>query len=222
MRSFEDIYEISANRKGGAQALEAIITSHRMKPTNELAAIPEDRWLSELSKFVFRTGLNWSVIEKKWPGFEEAFLGFDVGRCAFMDDEMFDGLLTDTRVVRHGAKIASVRDNAAFFLELRVEGGVGKVIADWPSTDFIGLLAMLKTRGSRFGGSTAQYGLRFMGKDSFILSQDVVARLMAENVIDKVPTSKSAMRNVQGAFNTWMDESGRGLTEISRVLATSV
>lgn len=222
MRSFEDIYEISANRKGGPQALEAIITSHRMKPAGELAAIPEDRWLSELSKFVFRTGLNWSVIENKWPGFEEAFLGFDVGRCAFMDDEMFDGLLADTRVVRHGAKIASVRDNAAFFLELRAEGGVGKVIADWPSTDFIGLLAMLKKRGSRFGGSTAQYGLRFMGKDSFILSQDVVARLVAEGIVDKAPTSKTAMRNVQDAFNTWMDQSGRGLTEVSRVLATSV
>ncbi len=135
---------------------------------------------------------------------------------------MFDGLLADTRVVRHGAKIASVRDNAAFFLELRAEGGVGKVIADWPSTDFIGLLAMLKKRGSRFGGSTAQYGLRFMGKDSFILSQDVVARLVAEGIVDKAPTSKTAMRNVQDAFNTWMDQSGRGLTEVSRVLATSV
>lgn len=222
MRSFEDIYAISADRKGGADALEAIITSHRMKTAQELAAIPEDRWLSELSKFVFRTGLNWSVIENKWPGFEEAFKGFDVGRCAFMDDEMFDALLTDTRIVRHGAKISSVRDNAAFFLELRSDGGVGKVIADWPSTDFIGLLDMLKTRGSRFGGTTAQYGLRFMGKDSFILSKDVVARLIAEGVIDKAPTSKTALRNVQAAFNAWMEESGRGLTEISRVLANSL
>jgi len=222
MRSFDEIYEISASRKGGAEALEAIVTSHRMKSAAELAAIPEDRWLSELSKFVFRTGLNWSVIEKKWPGFEDAFKGFDVGKCAFMDDEMLDALLTDTRIVRHGAKIASVRDNAAFFLELRDRGGVGKVIAEWPSTDFIGLLAKLKTSGSRFGGTTAQYGLRFMGKDSFILSKDVVGRLIAEGIVDKPPTSKTAMRKVQDAFNSWMDESGRGLTEISRVLATSL
>lgn len=222
MRSFHDIYEISAKRKGGTEALEAIISSHRMKPAAELAAIPEDRWLSELSKFVFRTGLNWSVIEAKWAGFEEAFHGFDVGKCAMMDDEMFDSLLTDTRIVRHGAKIASVRDNAAFFLELRAEGGIARVIAEWPSTDFIGLLAMLKTRGSRFGGTTAQYGLRFMGKDSFILSADVVARLIAEGVIDKAPTSKTALHKTQEAFNLWMQQSGRGLTEVSRVLATSV
>jgi 3-methyladenine DNA glycosylase Tag len=180
MRSFDEIYAISAARKGGSKALEEIITSHRMKSADELKAIPEDRWLSELSKFVFRTGLNWSVISAKWPGFEEAFHGFDVGRCAFMDDEMFDNLLTDTRIVRHGAKISSVRDNAAFFLELRDEGGIGQMIADWPSTDFIGLLDTLKKRGSRFGGTTAQYGLRFMGKDSFILSADVVGRLIGE------------------------------------------
>ncbi len=222
MRSFDEIYAISADRKGGSDALEAIVTSHKMKFASELAAIPEDRWLSELSKFVFRTGLNWSVIEKKWPRFEEAFKGFDVGKCAFMDDEMFDGLLTNAGIVRHGAKIMSVRDNAALFLELRSEGGVGKVIAEWPSSDFIGLLAMLKSRGSRLGGTTAQYGLRFMGKDSFILSRDVVARLIAEGVVDKAPTSKTAMRKVQDAFNAWMDESGRGLTEISRVLANSL
>ena len=59
MRSFEEIYAISAGRKGGADALEAIIASHKMRSPAELAAIPEDRWLSEMSKFVFRTGLNW-------------------------------------------------------------------------------------------------------------------------------------------------------------------
>lgn len=221
MRSFQDIYDIAAKRKGGTEALEAIITSHPMKTPAELAAIPEDRWLSELSRFVFRTGLNWSVIENKWPGFEEAFHGFDIGKCAMMDDGMFDSLLTDTRIVRHGAKIASVRDNAAFFLELREQGGIGKVIADWPDDDFIGLLDMLKSGGSRLGGSTAQYGLRFMGKPSFILSKDVVARLVAEGVVDKQPTSKSAMKKVQAAFTQWQSESGRSLTEISRVLANS-
>jgi len=49
-----------------------------------------------------------------------------------------------------------------------------------------------------------------------------VARLIAEGVIDKNPTSKTAMKQVQAAFNVWQDESGRSLTEISRVLALSV
>ena len=220
MRDFQEIFEISAGRHGGAAALEAKLGKPRT--AKELAEIPEDRWLAEMSKFVFRTGLNWSVIENKWPGFEEAFHGFDIGRCAMMDDEMFDSLLTDTRIVRHGAKIASVRDNAAFMLELRKEGGIGKVIGGWPSADFAALLSMLKTRGSRLGGTTGAYALRYLGRDGYVLSKDVVARLIAEGVVDKAPTSKSAMKSVQDAFNTWMAQSGRPLTEISRVLAMSI
>lgn len=220
MRSFREIFEISAGRHGGAEALEAKLG--KPKSAAELAAIPEDRWLAEMSKYIFATGLNWTVIEKKWPGFEEAFHGFDVGRCAMMDDVMFDRLLTDTRIVRHGAKIASVRDNAAFLLELRDEGGVGKVIGDWPSEDFAALLEMLKKRGSRLGGMTGAYSMRMLGRDSYILSKDVVARLIAEGVVDKAPTSKSAINAVQEAFNTWQSQSGRSLTEISRVLAMSI
>ena len=220
MRSFQEIFDISAERHGGAKALEARLGG--AKTAAELAAIPEDRWLAEISKYIFATGLNWTVIEKKWPGFEEAFHGFDVGRCAMMDDEMFDSLLADTRIVRHGAKIASVRDNAAFMLELRDEGGIAKVIGEWPAEDFAALLEMLKRRGSRLGGMTGAYSMRMLGRDSFILSKDVIARLIAEGVVDKAPTSKAAMRAVQEAFNLWMAQSGRSLTDISRVLAMSI
>ena len=220
MRTFDEIFAISAGRHGGTEALEARLGG--AKTAAELAAIPEDRWLAEMSKYIFATGLNWSVIEKKWAGFEKAFHGFDVGKCAMMDDEMFDSLLTDTRIVRHGAKIASVRDNAAFLLELREEGGVGKVIGEWPSEDFAALLEMLKKRGSRLGGMTGAYSMRMLGRDSYILSRDVVARLIEEGVVDKAPTSKTAMKSVQEAFNTWSVQSGRGLTDISRVLALSI
>ena len=220
MRSFEDIFSLAADRHGGARALEAKLT----KPltVDALAAIPDDRWLSTFSKCVFQAGFNWQVIEAKWPGFETAFDGFDVGRCAFMDDVKFDALLRDTAIVRNPVKIATVRDNAAFLLDLRQQGGAGKVLGGWPSTDFIGLLDLLKSRGSRLGGRTAQYAMRFAGRDSFVLSQDVIARLIAEGVIDKPATSKGAMKKVQAAFNTWMAQSGRSLTEISQVLARSV
>ena len=220
MRNFDEIFDIAAERHGGPDALEEKLG----KPKNpaELADMREDRWLSIITKCVFQAGFNWKVIEAKWDGFETAFDGFDVGRCAFMDDEKFDSLLQDTRIVRNGTKIATVRDNAVFLLELREEGGAGKVLGGWPSTDYIGLLAMLAKRGSRLGGASAQYAMRFAGRDSFILSQDVTARLIAEGVVDKAPTSKKAMAAVQQAFNIWMDQSNRSLTEISRVLAMSL
>ncbi|MEQ8898870.1 MAG: DNA-3-methyladenine glycosylase I [Roseovarius sp.] len=220
MRRFDEIFAIAAERKGGAEALEAQLS--KPKTPAELATIPEDRWLAQFSKSIFQAGFNWKVIETKWEGFETAFDRFDVGRCAFMDDAKFDALVADTRIVRNPIKIATVRDNAAFLLELRDEGGAGRVLGGWPSDDYAALLDMLKKRGAHLGGNAGQYALRFMGRDSYIMSRDVVARLVAEGVIDKQPTSKTAMKSVQAAFNTWMDQSGRSLTEISRVLAMSV
>ncbi|SMO66348.1 DNA-3-methyladenine glycosylase I [Ruegeria faecimaris] len=220
MRHFDEIFAIAASRHGGTDALSNKLS--KPKSPAELAEMPEDRWLSIITKCIFQAGFNWKVIENKWDGFETAFDGFDIGRCAFMDDEKFDALLQDTRIVRNGTKIATVRDNAAFLLELRQEGGVGKILGGWPSDDYVGLLNMLSKRGSRLGGASAQYAMRFAGRDSFILSQDVTARLVAEGVVDKPPTSKKAMASVQAAFNTWMEQSGRSLTEISRVLAMSL
>ena len=122
-----------------------------------------------------------------------------------------------------GIKIRSVQENAVFVTEVAAEAGsFGKKIADWPAEDYAGLLAWLKKNGSRLGGTSAQYFLRFMGKDSYILSRDVVARLVAEGVIDGAPNSQRAMRSVQSAFNEWAAESGRNLTTISRVLAQSI
>lgn len=220
MRHYDEIYAIAAERKGGAEALEELID--KPKPAAEVAMIPEERWLETFSRGIFQTGISWKVVANKWPGTLEAFKGFDIGACAMMDDDWFDELLSDTRIIRHGAKVQSVRDNAAFILSLRDQGGVGKVFAEWPSTDFIGLLALMKAEGARLGGATGAYCLRYLGRDSFILSQDVTARLIAEDVIDKPASSKKAMSAVQTAFNTWMEQSGRSLTEVSRTLALSI
>jgi len=218
MRHFDEIFDIAAARHGSAQTLIAKIES----PKHAITLLPEDRWLSIMTKCVFRAGFHWQVIDNKWDGFETAFDRFDVARNAFMDDEKLDALLRDTNIVRNGMKIQSVRDNAVFLMELREQGGAGAVLGGWPSQDFVGLLEMLKKRGSRLGAATGQYAMRFAGRDAFILSTDVTARLIAEGVIDKPATSKTALKAVQGAFNIWMEQSGRSLNEISRALAFSV
>ncbi|EET46695.1 DNA-3-methyladenine glycosylase I [Thalassobium sp. R2A62] len=222
MRSFDAIYDIAAERKGGAEALEEKIGGGPLSP-DELILKPGDRWLSTLTNCVFQAGFNWKVVDAMWDGFEEAFFGFDLGRVAMLHDEMFDALITNTAIVRHGPKIRAVQENAVFLLELQAESGsVGAAIAQWPNDDFVGLLAMLKKRGTRLGGMTGQYAMRFAKRDGFILSRDVVARLVAEGVVDGQPTSKRALAQTQEAFNTWADQSGRSLIEISRVVAMSV
>ncbi|MEM8792549.1 MAG: DNA-3-methyladenine glycosylase I [Pseudomonadota bacterium] len=221
MRSFDELFEIAAARKGGAAAFEP--TLPEIKTPAELATIPDDRWLSTMTRCVFQAGFNWKVIENKWPGFEDAFEGFPVGRWSLMSDDDLDRLLKDTRVVRHAKKLISVGENAAFLRDLAAEhGSAARCFADWPGTDFIGLLEMLKKRGARLGGNTGQYFLRFMGKDGFMTGGDVSAALIREGVVDKQPSSKRDMAAVQEAFNTWAAESGRPIAHVSKVLACTV
>lgn len=221
MRTFDEIFEIAAKRKGGARELEKLLEPP--STAAQLRKIGDDRWLAQMTKNIFQAGFNWKVVESMWPGFEAAFDGFDIGKCAMLNEDDFDRLVSDKRIVRYGAKIRSVQENALFIGQLQKEGGsAAAVIADWPATDYAGLLEMLKKRGNRLGGNTGQYFLRFMDRDGFIMSTDVVGRLIAEGVIEKTPTSKRAMGDVQDAFNIWMEQSGRSLKEISRVLAMSL
>lgn len=122
MRKFEEIRAIAEARKGCSANLEKLIGSGDY-PARDPKKMTDDRWLSIFSRHVFAAGFNWKAIDRKWPGFEEAFMGFDVGACAMMDDSWMDALLKDARIVRNGAKIASVRDNAVFLQELAAESG---------------------------------------------------------------------------------------------------
>ncbi len=220
MRTLEQILEISIKRKGSGEAV--FDGFEPSKSSDVIAAIPDDRWLAEMTRAVFQAGFNWKVVDRMWPDFEAAFSGFDIGRNAMMSDDRFDELCKDTSIVRYPQKIQSVQKNAVYIQEIAAgHGSFGAFIAGWPSDDFAGLLETLKKNANRLGGTTGQYFLRAMGVDGYILSKDVAARLIAEGVIDTAPTSKSAMRSVQNAINAWSEESGRSLKEISRIMATS-
>jgi 3-methyladenine DNA glycosylase Tag len=221
MRKFAAIKADAEERKGGAEALSALLGPDQH--ARDVGALSDDRILAEFSKRVFQAGFNWSVIENKWEGFEAAFHNFDPARNAMMSDEDLDRHLKNTGIVRHAAKILSVRDNAIFLCDLaREHGSAAKCLGDWPVSDLIGLWEMMKKRGNRLGGTTGQYALRFLGKDSFILSRSVVQALNRAGVIDGAATSKTAQRAVQAAFNEWHRQSGESYTRISRILAMSV
>lgn len=224
MKSFEDIEALAIEKKGGADQLSALMAEHNGPKTPvELETIGDDRWLSMFTKTIFQAGFSWKVIEKKWPGFEEAFEGFDTARLAFLPDEAFEALLNNKAIVRNAMKIKSVQANAIFLRDLaEAHGSASKFFALYPVEDQIGLMDVLKKRGSRLGGNSGQYALRFMGKETFILSRDVVNALIRENVIGNESMSKKNLTAIQEAFNNWRSTSGRSLNEISRILAFSV
>lgn len=220
---FSHIHERALDLKGGADALEELIGAFGTPVSDtELAKTSDDRWLSMMTRCVFRAGFVWRVIDNKWDGFEEAFHAFDVGRVAFLDDDEIDTLAQDTRIIRNPQKIRATRENALFMVDIRKEhGSFAKFIADWPIQDITGLWDLLKKRGSRLGGRTGPMVLREMGKDTFMLSPDVVKTLIDEGVVDKDPTSKKALAAVQEAFNAWHAETGMPLARLSRICALS-
>jgi len=221
MKPFAELYAVAVARKDGEDAVEALIK--RPKSPAALARIADDRWLSGIAKAVFRAGFNWSVVENKWPDIEAAFDRFDPYRVASLSDDDLDDLLKDKRVIRHWRKLKAIRENAQYLVELAAEHrSAAEYFARYPSTEYVDLLADLKNRGAMLGGVSGQYFLRELGKDSFILSRDVVTALEREKIFDGSPTSKTSLRKIQAAFNAWVKDGGESLTRVSRVLAFTV
>lgn len=221
MEKFSAIYARAVKNKGGETELAALLP----KPLSaaQLRKLRDERVLAEMTKCVFRSGFVWQIVENKWPDFEVAFDQFDVTACTMLGDEDLERLSLDASVIRNGKKIAAVRANARFVAEIRAEhGSFGRFLAGWSQTDIVGLWDVLKKRGDRLGGNTGVYFLRFIGKDTFMLSQDVVRLLIRQQVVSKTPSSQRDFRAVQAAFNTWRGETGRPLCELSRIAACSM
>ena len=224
MKKFADIEARAHQRHGGeAGVREKIEEFSSMNNPVPLAETPDDRFLSQMTKCVFQAGFNWQVIENKWDGFEAAFNNFDVDHCAFLADDAIDELAKDTRIVRNRPKIVTVPGNARLIQKVRDEkGSFGKFLAAWPKDDQIGLMDYLQANGSRLGGKTGMYFLRFSGWDAYVFSKDGTAALIDAGVVDKYPISgKGAFKKAQEAMNAWHAESGRPYAEISRILALS-
>lgn len=222
MRKFDDILGLAAQHHGSTkQVLEMAGNEFAV---SDPKGVSDDRYLAEMAKAVFSAGFSWKVIRKKWPGFEAAFEGFQPNRVAFYADEDLDRLLSDAAIVRNGQKITATIENARFIVATTKEhGSFGTFLATWPVDDQAGLLTYLGKHGSRLGGATAQYFLRFSGYDNWIASKDVCAALMREGVLEKpTATSKTALKAIDSAITELQAQSGLPRAAISRVLALSV
>lgn len=221
MRDYKWLHEFCLNRFGSAKAPEAMLPQPRSDA--ELRALSDDRYLSLISLRIFRAGLKHSLVDAKWPAFEEVFFGFDPEKVVLMGAERLENLMQDARLIRHLGKLKSVPRNAQFILDVRRDkGSFGALIADWPVSDIVGLWKYLAKHGSQLGGLSAPRFLRMVGKDTFVPTDDMVAALKAQGVIDKAPTSRKDLAAVQAAFNQWQVESGRPLCQLSVMLAHTV
>lgn len=222
MKKFKLIHEAAQKRKGGESELQRLLTNPASKA--QLAGIPDERYLAQMTRCVFNAGFHWRVISAKWDGFEEAFHGFDLGTLLTKSPEEWEEYIEDTRIIRNWQKIETVFSNAAMIEEVAAEhGSFAEFFSEWPITNQVGLMKFLHKNGARLGGKTVQWFLRFTGKDSFILTGDVIAALIANGVeTNEKATSQRDLKNVQAAFNHWQQETGMPITHLSKILSYSV
>jgi len=221
MPPFSTIFEKAARRHGGEAALEASLP--KPKSPAALKKVTDDRYLSQMMLRVFQAGLKHSMVEAKWPAFEESFLGFEPKRVRALSDEALDERMKDARLIRHLGKIRATRDNAAAMVELVAEqGGFGLYLAGFGADQTIALWDELTSRFRQLGGSSGPYYLRSVGKDTFLPTEDVAKALARHAGHEDGFKGKKARLAAQGIFCRYAEESGRPLCQISRVLALSV
>ncbi len=219
MSDFSSILSHALFRKGGERNLEQWI--REPLPRAEFLETPNHRFLATMTQCVFQAGFVWRVIRNKWPDFETVFFGFEPYVISLLSPDQLDVIACDVRIVRNRQKVMSVPQNAAYILDMTAEyGSFATFIDQWPDDDFIGLCQHLKKHGCRLGGRSGPRMLRYLGKDSFNLSSDVITCLKASGLeIADNPTSKSDLMKIQARFNQWRSQTGYSLTRLSRICA---
>lgn len=190
---------------------------------DELCQLGDHNYLSIMSRRIFRAGLKHSMVDGKWPAFEEVFHGFDIDRVRMLSDDDLEGFMKEKRIIRHWGKIKAVRANAQAIYELSHEAqGIGGYLADWSGEQIVRLWDDLKKRFTQLGGHSGPYFLRMVGKDTFLLTKFVIRALQKWGVIKDEPKGKKANLEMQTIFNHWSEECGRPLCQLSMILALSV
>ena len=220
--SYDSLYEVACLRKGGGDVVESLLPTIATKA--HLSGLGSDRYLAEFTRKVFQSGFVWRIVNNKWPQFEEVFWEFDIERLLMMPDDMLERKASDPGIIRNFSKVKTVLDNAVMIAdtERREEKTFGEFIAGWPDDDITGLWLFLKKHGSRLGGNTGPYALRTLGVDTFLITADVEFFLRENAIVDSGIHSLRALKAAQSYFNNLREESGRSLSELSRLVSLGV
>ena len=120
-------------------------------------------YFERMTKSLFTAGLNWTVVDKKWPSFQKAFVQFSPGKVARFSDKNVSALMNDTGIVRNERKIRATIHNGGMFLTLQKEhGSFAKYLGSF-GKDEERLLSELQEKFQHLGISTVRTFLWSVG-----------------------------------------------------------
>jgi DNA-3-methyladenine glycosylase I len=139
----------------------------------------DSEYFERLTKVIFTAGLNWDVVEKKWPNFKRAFAGFSPMKVAKLTGEDVRALMKDQGIVRNERKIAATVNNAAEFVKLQKEFGSFRKYLDSFKKDEKRIMEDMQRRFHHVGASTSRIFLWSAGYELKPTAEE--KRWMAKN-----------------------------------------
>jgi 3-methyladenine DNA glycosylase Tag len=116
-----------------------------------------------MSRAIFTAGLNWRMVENKWPHFQKAFRGFSPEKVAKLSERDISALMQDSGIVRNEKKIRATVENAKTILDLAKEYGSLKGYIDGFGKREGKLLEDLQYKFKHMGPATARVFLWTVG-----------------------------------------------------------
>ncbi|HSX47387.1 MAG TPA: DNA-3-methyladenine glycosylase I [Patescibacteria group bacterium] len=139
-------------------AKETAWHNHKIeKPKND------NEYFERMSRVIFLAGLNWRVIDKKWPGLKIAFSNFDINKVSNYKEQNIEELLNNPDVIHNLAKIRAVIKNANELKEIIKEFGSIESYIKSLGSDEDNLIKSLTKRFAFLGKSTSVIFLYSIG-----------------------------------------------------------
>jgi DNA-3-methyladenine glycosylase I len=123
----------------------------------------DNEYFERMTRALFQAGLNWKMIDTKWPNFRKAFMDFSIGKVARFDSKELKKLMNDKGIVRNERKIKSTIYNAQQFVSLGKEFGSFRKYIDSFGKNHSALQSDLQTRFQHLGESSSRTFLWMAG-----------------------------------------------------------
>jgi DNA-3-methyladenine glycosylase I len=126
----------------------------------------DEAYFENLTRVIFQAGLNWKVIDKKWPTTVKAFAQFSIGKVAAFTNKDVERLLRDGGIVRNKNKVCATITNAAEFQDIKKQYGAFQKYLDSldKSKNYATAVNELTKRFKHLGPSSAAMFLYTVGE----------------------------------------------------------
>lgn len=127
----------------------------------------DDAYFENMTRVIFQAGLNWKVIERKWPAFQEAFKGFSIEKVARFGVDAVERLMANEGIVRNQRKILAAIYNAGEFKKIKGEFGSFQAFIDTldKSENYALMIEEFSKRFKHIGPSSTRIFLFSVGED---------------------------------------------------------